>query len=173
MKLIIGISGASGVMLAKKFISKLPKEVNKYVVSTKNSDLVSQKENNLTIFDNNSISEPIASGSFGSDAMIVLPCSSNSLAKIACGISDNLLTRTASVIIKEQKKLILCVREMPFSPIMLENMHKLSTLGVSIAPPIMGYYSKQQTLEEMENFLIGKWLDLLNIKNNIYERWNG
>ena len=95
----------------------------------------------------------------------------NTLAKIACGISDNLITRCAAVMIKEQKKLILAPREIPFSPIALENMHKLSSLGIVIAPPVMAYYSEQQTLEDMENFVIGKWFDLLGIQNNLYKRW--
>ena len=103
--------------------------------------------------------------------MIIAPCSMNTLAKIACGISDNLVTRCASVMIKEHKKLILAPREMPFSAIALENMQKLATLGVIIAPPVMAYYSEQQTLDEMENFIIGKWFDMLGIENNLYKRW--
>jgi 4-hydroxy-3-polyprenylbenzoate decarboxylase len=95
----------------------------------------------------------------------------NTLAKIACGISDNLVTRCAAVMIKEHKKLILAPREMPFSAIALENMQKLAALGIIIAPPVMAYYSEQQTLDEMENFIIGKWFDLLSIENNLYKRW--
>ncbi|MCK9473889.1 UbiX family flavin prenyltransferase, partial [Sulfurimonas sp.] len=125
----------------------------------------------VTLHDNSDISASIASGSYGVDAMIIAPCSMNTLAKIACGIADNLVTRCASVMIKEHKKLILAPREMPFSAIALENMHKLATLGIIIAPPIMAYYSKQQTLEEMEDFLIGKWFDLLDIQNTLYKRW--
>jgi 4-hydroxy-3-polyprenylbenzoate decarboxylase len=74
--------------------------------------------------------------------------------------------------IKEQKKLILAPREMPFSAIALENMHKLASLGVIIAPPVVAYYSKQQTLQDMENFIVGKWFDLLGIENNLYKRWS-
>ena len=96
----------------------------------------------------------------------------NTLAKIACGISDNLTTRAAAVMIKERKTLLLAPREMPFSPIALENMHKLASLGILIAPPVMAYYSEQTTLEEMENFMIGKWFDLLGIENDLYKRWD-
>ena len=93
-----------------------------------NAKTVLNKEmNDVTTHDNADISASIASGSFGVDAMIIAPCSMNTLAKIACGISDNLVTRTASVMIKEQKKLILAPREMPFSAIALENMQKLSS----------------------------------------------
>ncbi|QOY53628.1 UbiX family flavin prenyltransferase [Candidatus Sulfurimonas marisnigri] len=171
MKLIVATSGASGVNLGLKILKLLPLDIDKHFIMTKNSEIVLNKEINVTIHKNEDISASIASGSFGSDAMIIAPCSMNTLAKIACGISDNLVTRCASVMIKEQKKLILAPREMPFSAIALENMQKLATIGVIIAPPVMAYYSEQQTLDEMENFVIGKWFDMLNIENNLYKRW--
>jgi 4-hydroxy-3-polyprenylbenzoate decarboxylase len=175
MKLIIAISGASGAKLGMQFVKYIPKDIQIHIVATKKANLVLQKENqsNITIHNNKDVSASIASGSFRADAMIVIPCSTNTLAKIACGISDNLLTRSASVMLKEKKNLILAVREMPLSTIALENMHKLSSYGVSIAPPIMGYYSNQTSLEDMEKFLFGKWLDLLGIDNNLYDRWEG
>ena len=95
----------------------------------------------------------------------------NTLAKVACGISDNLPSRVAAVAIKEQKKLLLAPRELPFSAIALENMQKLATLGVIIAPPVMGFYSDASSIEDMEKFIIGKWYDVLGIENNLYERW--
>jgi len=170
-KIVVATSGASGVNLGLKIINLLPKDIEKHLIMTENSETVLDKEMGVTLHDNSDISASIASGSFGVDAMIIAPCSMNTLAKIACGIADNLVTRCASVMIKEHKKLILAPREMPFSAIALENMHKLATLGVIIAPPVMAYYSKQQTLDEMENFLIGKWFDLLNVENNLYKRW--
>ncbi len=170
-KIVIATSGASGVNLGIKTLELLPKEIDKHFIMTKNSKIVLNKEQNITTYNNEDISASIASGSFGVDAMIIAPCSMNTLAKIACGISDNLVTRCASVMIKEQKKLILAPREMPFSAIALENMQKLATLGVIIAPPVIAYYSEQQTLESMENFIIGKWFDLLEIENNLYKRW--
>jgi len=174
-KIIIATSGASGVNLGLKLSKLMPKNVEQHFIMTKNSKVVIKKElkdsKNITIHKNKDISASIASGSFGVDAMIVAPCSMNTLAKIACGISDNLITRSASVMIKEQKKLILAPREMPYSAIALENMQKLASLGVVIAPPVLAYYSEQQTLDEMENFIIGKWFDLLNIENNFYKRW--
>lgn len=170
-KIVVAASGASGVNLGVKILKLLPKEIDKHFIMTKNSEIVLDKEMNITIHENENISASVASGSFGVDAMIIAPCSMNTLAKIACGIADNLVTRCASVMIKEHKKLILAPREMPFSAIALENMQKLATLGVIIAPPVMAYYSEQQTLDEMENFVIGKWFDLLGIENNLYKRW--
>ena len=172
MKIVVATSGASGVNLGLKTLTLLPKEIEKHFIMSNNSKIVLSKEmNDVTTHSNEDISASIASGSFGVDAMIIAPCSMNTLAKIACGISDNLVTRCASVMIKEQKKLILAPREMPFSAIALENMQKLAALGIIIAPPVMAYYSEQQTLDEMENFIIGKWFDLLGIQNNLYKRW--
>ena len=173
MKIVVATSGASGVNLGLKTLSLLPQEFEKHFIMTQNSQTVLSKElqESVTLHENENIGASIASGSFGVDAMIIAPCSMNTLAKIACGISDNLVTRCAAVMIKEQKKLILAPREMPFSAIALENMHKLATLGIIIAPPVLAYYSEQQSLETMENFIIGKWFDLLGIENNLYKRW--
>ncbi len=171
MKLVIGISGASGVRLGEKFIEKLPKEIGKYIIFSQNSKTVLQKEENKTFLQNDNLSAPTSSGSFGADAMVVIPCSMNTLAKISCGISDNLITRSASVMIKEKKSLLLAPREMPFSSIALENMLKLSNLGVIISPPVMGYYADIKSLDDMENFLIGKWFDALGIKHDLFKRW--
>jgi len=171
-KIVFAVSGASGVNLGLKALSLLPDTIEKHLVMSQNSQVVLDKEmQNVTEHDNRDISASIASGSFGVEAMIIAPCSMNTLAKIACGISDNLITRCAAVMLKEQKRLILAPREMPFSAIALENMHKLASLGVIIAPPVIAYYSKQQSLDEMENFIIGKWFDLLDIENSLYKRW--
>ncbi len=171
-KIVVATSGASGVNLGLKTLELLPANIEKHFIMSQNSKIVLNKEmNDVTTHSNEDISASIASGSFGVDAMIIAPCSMNTLAKIACGISDNLVTRCAAVMIKEQKKLILAPREMPFSAIALENMQKLAALGIIIAPPVIAYYSEQQTLDEMENFIIGKWFDLLGIENNLYKRW--
>ncbi len=171
MKIVVASSGASGVNLGIKMLKLLPENIDKHFIMSKNSQTVLDKEMGVKYHENEDISASIASGSFGIDAMIIAPCSMNTLAKIACGIADNLVTRCASVMIKEHKKLILAPREMPFSAIALENMHKLASLGIIIAPPVMAYYSQQQTLEDMENFIIGKWFDLLGIENTLYKRW--
>jgi len=171
-KIIIATSGASGVNLGIKALAALPQSVEKHFIMSEHSKVVLDKEmQDLTLYANEDISAAIASGSFGADAMLIAPCSMNTLAKIACGIADNLITRTAAVMIKEQKKLILAPREMPFSAIALENMHKLASLGIIIAPPVMAYYSDQEDLDTMENFIIGKWFDLLAIENDLYKRW--
>jgi len=171
VKLVVGISGASGARLAKRFIEALPKDIEVFLVQSQSSNVVFKKEEGIEEFKNSDIAAPISSGSFGADAMIIVPTSMNTLAKISCGIADNLITRAASVMIKEKKLLILAPREMPYSSIALENMLKLSNLGVVIAPPVLGYYSSQQSLEMMEDFLIGKWFDMLKIEHDLYKRW--
>lgn len=182
MKLVVGITGASGSNLGLKFLELLPNDVQAYVVISKSAKIAMKLENessfksvkdkeNIKFFDNNDIAAPIASGSFKVDKMIIIPCSMNTLAKCACGIADNLVTRAFNVSIKERREVVLAPREMPFSIIALKNMTKLAKIGVTISPPILGYYSKSSSIDEMENFIIGKWYDILGIENNLYERW--
>ncbi len=174
MKIVVAITGASGIELAKRFIEYLPDGIDTHIVVSDHSLVVESFEQmSVTMHRLDDIAASISSGSFRVDATVILPCSMNTLAKVACGISDNLVTRVAAVAIKEQKKLLIAPRELPFSPIALENMHKLSTLGVIIAPPVMGYYSDSSSIEDMERFIIGKWYDLLGIENDIYRRWDG
>lgn len=183
MRLTVAVSGASGVNLAINFIKQIPKENKLFLVFSKSAKIALKLENdlnvddifkdfeNVTIFKDSNIGASIASGSFKVDKMIIIPCSQNTLAKCAVGIADSLITRAFTVMLKEKREVVIAPREMPFNTISLKNMLKLSKLGVVIAPPILGYYSKQQSLEEMENFLIGKWLDILKIENNLYKRW--
>lgn len=177
-KILVGISGASGVNLGVKLANEVAKTSECHVVVSKNAKLVLEKEQKLNlsiknakIYDDSDISAAVASGSSGVEASIIAPCSINTLAKIHAGFSDTLLTRAAAVALKERRRLILGVREMPFSTIALEQMGKLSSLGVIIAPPILGYYADIKSVEDMENFIIGKWLDALGIENQIYKRW--
>lgn len=183
MRITVAISGASGSNLGVKFIKQIPKNIKVFVVFSKSAKTALKLENNIstnklfedyenvTIFKDSNIGASIASGSFKVDKMIILPCSQNTLAKCAVGIADSLITRAFTVMLKEKREVIIAPREMPFNTITLKNMLKLSKLGVTIAPPILGYYSAQQNLEDMEKFLIGKWFDLLKIDNNLYKRW--
>ncbi len=171
MKLVVAITGASGVSLGLKFVEKLPKSIEKFLIFSDSAKAVMQLEENITLFDDSNIGASIASGSFKSDAMAIIPCSMNTLAKISVGIADNLTTRVASVMIKEKRKLLLAPRELPLSSIALENMLKLSQIGAIIAPPILGYYANHSSLDEVEDFLIGRWFDSLGIENSLYKRW--
>jgi 4-hydroxy-3-polyprenylbenzoate decarboxylase len=172
MKLVVAITGASGIHLGKKFIDFLPPSVEVHLVVSNHALTVESFEHSqITYHTDEEIAASISSGSFQVDATAIIPCSMNTLAKIACGISDNLTTRVAAVAIKEQKKLLLAPRELPFSAIALENMQKLAALGVIIAPPVLGYYASSDSLETMERFIIGKWYDVLGIETTLYQRW--
>lgn len=192
-KILVAISGASGVNLGVKLANEIAKTSECHVIISHNAKLVLSKEEEISLEDNNKSSEifqiyknlknkakiyddsdisaSLASGSFGIRASIIAPCSINTLAKIHAGFADTLITRAAAVALKERRKLILGVREMPFSTIALEQMAKLSSMGVIIAPPVLGYYADIKSVEDIENFIIGKWLDALGIENQIYKRW--
>lgn len=183
--IVLGISGGSCLELSLHFIKRFPKNRMLYIVPSYNAMLLCRAEkkqnlkhlikeirkDNIEIHD--SITSPLASGSFFFSSYIILPTSSNTLSCIANGLQSNLLTRIAAVCLKEKRKLILGIREMPLSVVLLENMAKLATIGVYIAPPIAGYYSGICDLESLHDFLIGKYFDLLDIQNQLFMRWNG
>lgn len=185
-KFVVGITGASGIALGLKFtrylaefgkgevflvLSEGAKMVAEYEDSTKNGAGVLERVKNISIFSDSELYAPISSGSFGVESTFIIPCSANTLAKIACGISDTLITRAALVALKERKDLLLAPREMPLNAIMLQNMLNLSRLGAIIAPPMLSYYANSESLEAMEDFMCGKWLDSISIAHNLYVRW--
>ncbi len=179
MKIVVALTGSSGVRLGIKFLKFIAKTQEVYVIISQSAKKTMVLESceclpndeNITYLDDNSLDACVASGSFGVDSMAVVPCSMNSMAKFTTGISDTLITRAFSVMLKENRPVLIAPREMPYNQIQLKNMLKLSKVGVHIAPPVMGYYSGAQTMEDMENFIVGKWCDLLGIKNDIYKRW--
>ena len=125
----------------------------------------------ISVFAKDQWTAPVASGSSVADAMVVCPCTMGSLASIAAGTSENLIHRAADVVIKEQKKLILVPRETPFSSIHLENMLKLSNLGVVILPSNPGFYHGATQVSDLVDFIVCRILDHLGIDNNISPRW--
>lgn len=125
----------------------------------------------IVLCNDSDLDSPISSGSFGVESTLIIPCSANSLAKIACGISDTLITRAALVALKERKTLLIAPREMPLNTIMLQNMLTLSQLGTIIAPPMLSYYANSESLEAIEDFMCGKWLDCIDVGHNLFPRW--
>ncbi len=126
---------------------------------------------NVKLEDNNNLFSGVASGSNKYDAVIILPCSMGTLAEISHGLSKNLLCRAADVALKEGRKLVIVPRETPLNTIHLENMHRLSTMGVAIIPAMPGFYHHPSSIDEIVDFLVGKILDYLNINNELFKKW--
>jgi 4-hydroxy-3-polyprenylbenzoate decarboxylase len=184
MKLVIGVSGASGAIYALNLLKFLRDQTNTevHLVISKPAEIVIKHELEMSkkefqkfadfSYEINDFLSPLASGSQQFDAMIVIPCSMSSLAAIAQGYTTNLLLRAADISIKEKRMLILMPRELPFSPIHLENMFKLAKIGVRIVPAAPGFYHKPKQIEDLVNFVVGRILDLLNIPHNLFSRWS-
>jgi len=128
-------------------------------------------ESRLVFHPNADIGASIASGSYRVQGMVIVPCSMGTLASISHGISDNLMTRSADVMLKENRKLLIIPRETPLHAIHLENMLTLARLGVRIIPAMPAFYYKPQTMDEMIDFLVGKVLDNMTIEHDLYRRW--
>jgi len=184
MKIVIGISGGSGSIYAISLLKALNElKIETHLVVSTMGEFVIEQENGLSLeelkslatyfHDNKNFAASIASGSFKTDGMVVVPCSMKTLSAIANGYSDSLLTRACDVTVKERRKLILVPRETPLSPIHLENMLKLSRIGVTIFPPIPAFYNHPQTIEDIVLQMTGRILDILEIDNNLVKRWNG
>ena len=129
------------------------------------------KSGSITLFDNHNLFASIASGSHKNDGMIVVPCSMGALGRLAVGNSQNLIERTADVMLKEKRRLILVPRETPLNQIHLENMLKLSIMYVDIVPAMPAFYQKPKSMEDLVDFVVGKILDLLKIEHQLFERW--
>ncbi len=185
-RIIIGVSGASGAPLAERLLRELKNqpEIETHLVVTYGGERTIGEECAVSVeefksladavYDNRDIGAAIASGSFASAGMIVLPCSMKSVAGIAHGYSENLLLRAADVTIKEQRRFVLVPREAPLSKIHLDNLSYLATVpGVFILPPVLSYYHHPRTLEEMEAQLVGRILSMFSIKTADFRRWNG
>ncbi|WP_198266130.1 flavin prenyltransferase UbiX [sulfur-oxidizing endosymbiont of Gigantopelta aegis] len=136
-----------------------------------NSDVSSNLRPQLNVYGKTDWMSPVASGSNPARTMIVCPCSMGTLSAIAHGASNNLIERAADVILKERRQLILVTREMPLSSIHLENMLKLSQMGVTIMPASPGFYQQPETIADLVNFVVGRILDHLDIKQNLIPRW--
>lgn len=115
----------------------------------------------------------IASGSFQSDGMVIAPCSMKTLASVAHGMSDNLITRAADVVLKERRRLVLMVRETPFNLAHLRNMTAVTEMGGIVFPPLPGFYHRPQSIQEMVDHTVGRVLDLFSLQHALTPRWQG
>lgn len=174
------MTGASGAIYGIRLLQKLGCE--KHLVMSSTAKLVAEAETDFTaddiygladsVYEDSDMFAPIASGSSRFDAMIVVPCTESTVSKIANGIADTLLTRAASVCIKEGRRLVLVVRETPKSAIMLENELKLARLGVVIMDANPGFYPRPQTVDDIVDIVVGRCLDQLGIDAHLYRRWD-
>ncbi len=183
MKLILALTGASGIQIGIRLAETLKEHELSIVVSENarkviehevgdSKKVVAELRQYGKLYDESEIGAPPASGSSLFDAMVVCPCSMKTLSAIANGYCCNLITRSADVMLKEGRKLILVPRETPVSAVHLENMLKLSRLGVVILPASPAFYHKPKKLEDMVDFIVGKILDSLRIENKLYKRWS-
>lgn len=184
MRIIVGITGASGAIYGLRLIEVLKEagceihavvsehgwQVLDYECSISPQEI---KEKVDFLHDIKNIGACIASGSFKTDAMVVVPCSMRTLSSISNGIADNLLSRAADVMLKEGRKLIIVPRETPLNAIHLANMLKLSQLGVRILPASPGFYHRPTTLNQMIDMMVGKISDSIGIDHDLFPRWQG
>ncbi len=184
MRIIVGITGASGAIYGFRLIQVLKNagceihavvsepgwQVLEYECNIRRQDIVANVD---FLHDINNIAACIASGSFKTDAMVVVPCSMRTLGGIANGIADNLLGRAADVMMKEGRKLIIVPRETPFSAIHLGNMLKLAQLGVRIVPACPGFYHRPENLEAVIDMMVGKICDTIGVEHDLFPRWKG
>ncbi|MCP8307517.1 MAG: UbiX family flavin prenyltransferase [archaeon] len=184
MKIVVAITGASGVVYGKRLLEVLlDKNIETHLIISKgaeeiiSSELSSKKDDieklATHVYQMDDFSSPLSSGSFITDGMAIVPCSAKTLAGIAHGYSDNLILRAAEVAIKQGRKLILVPRETPLSAIHLENMLKLARIGVIILPAMPAFYHNPKSINELIDFIVGKILDSLNIEHDLFKRWSG
>lgn len=183
-RLIVGVTGATGVILAVRLLERLREAglerhliLSKWAVRTllhETSYAVEDVQRLATrTYQPNDLGAPISSGSFLSAGMAIVPCSMKTLAAIAHGHGDNLIHRTADVMLKERRKLVLVVRETPFNDIHLENMLKLSRMGVIICPPVPAFYQRPATLDDLIDHTVLRILDQFGVHLETARRWDG
>jgi 4-hydroxy-3-polyprenylbenzoate decarboxylase len=183
-KLIVGITGATGTIFGVRLLQILEGSglethlvISKWAERTLthetpySAEEVQQMATAVHRVSNQGA--PISSGSFLTNGMIIAPCSMRTLGAIASGVSDNLITRAADVTLKERRKLVMLVREAPFNDIHLENMLKLSRMGVVILPPVPAFYNHPRTIDDIVNHVVQRALDQFDIHVDVVERWDG
>lgn len=183
-RIIVGISGASGAPLAVDAVKALHAAgMEVHLVATRGGEMTLAHECGLhardlaphcaAVYDSADIGAAIASGSFRTRGMIVVPASMKTVAGIACEYSDNLLLRATDVTLKERRRLVVVPRECPLSTIHLRNLLELAQAGAVVLPPVISCYSKPESVEEMLHHLTGKILDLFDLEAEDFRRWTG
>ena len=181
-RLIVGISGASGVRYGIRMLETLQAlPVESHLVLSKAAELTIAYETELKVAEVTALADvnhpvgdlgaAISSGSFQTLGMVVAPCSVRSMSEIASGVTSNLLTRAADVALKERRRLVLMLRETPLHSGHLRSMLALSEMGAVIAPPVPGFYTNPQSIDEMVDHTVGRVLDLFGLDSGTVKRW--
>jgi|SRR6185295_15996678 len=183
-KLIVGITGATGTIFGVRLLQILEGTgIETHLVMSKWAQRTLTHETPYTaaeveqmaacVYRSTNQGAPISSGSFLTKGMIIAPCSMRTLGAIANGFGDNLITRAADVTLKERRKLVILVREAPFNDIHLENMLKLSRMGVVVLPPVPAFYNHPKTIDDIVNHVVQRALDQFEIHIDVVARWDG
>jgi 4-hydroxy-3-polyprenylbenzoate decarboxylase len=183
MRVIVGISGATGVVYGVRLLEKLRRAgvethlvISRWGVRTLRHETTWSREAVEALahvtYPPGDMGAAISSGSFRTDGMIIAPCSAKTLAAIACGTGENLIHRAADVVLKERRRLVLVVREAPLSEIHLENMLKLARMGAVILPPVPAFYTKPVTIDDLVEGTVSRVLDQFGIESDA-PRWTG
>lgn len=181
-RIVIGISGASGVILGVRLLEALRRlAVETHLVITKAAEMTLAYETDLKAADVKTLAHVVhsvtdlgaapASGSFRALGMIVAPCSIRSMSEIATGVTTGLLTRAADVTLKERRRLVLAVRETPLHLGHLRTMTQLAEMGAIIAPPVPGFYARPDSVDAIVNHTVGRLLDLFGLESGLARRW--
>ncbi len=182
-EIIIGISGASGIQYGIRLLKilKQMEDFETHLVISESAKKLIKIETDYTVhdveemgdnvYDDNDFTSPIASGSHRSKGMVIAPCSMKTLASIACGMSDTLISRASDCCLKEKRPLIMMIRETPLNLVHVKNMKRAIEAGASLLPACPAFYPKPKTIDDMVDFMVGRALDLLGIEHNLYERW--
>lgn len=181
-RLIVGISGASGIVYGVRLLEALQHSpIETHLVMSKSAELTLSYEMDIKLADVQALANEvyavknvgaaISSGSFPTMGMVIAPCSVRSMSEIASGVTSSLLTRAADVVLKERRRLVLMVRESPFHTGHLRTMTALSEMGAIIAPPLPGFYSRPESIDDIVNHSVGRTLDLFGIDTGLVKRW--
>ncbi len=184
MEIIVAITGASGAIYGKKLLEVL-RELNIYshLIISKSAHITIAQELGINaseleliaskVHKYSDIAACISSGSYDVSSMIIAPCSVKTLAEIACGVSNNLISRAADVILKERKKLVLMLRETPLNLVHVNNIRQVTQAGAIVAPPVPAFYNSPQSINDIVEHSVYRVLDLVGIKNEKLKRWQG
>ncbi|MFI5448758.1 MAG: UbiX family flavin prenyltransferase [Candidatus Bathyarchaeia archaeon] len=182
--IVIAITGASGAIYGVRLLEILQeKNVTVHLTASPAAEITLRLETGSTIkrlaklaakyYDVNDLAAPIASGSFQVQGMVIVPCSTRTLAAVANGISDNLITRAADVCLKEKRPLVIVPRETPLNQIQLRNMLTLAQAGTIILPASPAFYHKPTDINQLVDHVVGKILDAIGIEHSLFKRWQG